>query len=138
MRWRWRTISTCGGRHADRRLRRSRFSDRVEFYDSSQPRGQSRAVPTLLDAVKWCDDTTQTVGVYPESPRERILDTFSLAGCSAWCRWRGGDPMKIFHDMHTLPPGMPHDGIEPMRRNVRWVIDHRPAEGIAKLSVVAA
>jgi hypothetical protein len=30
--------------------------------------------------------------------------------------------------MHTLPPGMPHDGIEPMRRNVRWVIDHRPVE----------
>jgi hypothetical protein len=39
----------------------------------------------------------------------------------------GGDPLKIFKDMHTLPPGMPHDGMEPMRRNVRWVIDQRPS-----------
>jgi len=55
------------------------------------------------------------------------LDTFSLAGVQRIVPLSGGDPMQIFHDMHTLPPGMPHDGIEPMRRNVRWVIDHRPS-----------
>jgi hypothetical protein len=50
----------------------------------------------------------------------------------------GGDPMKIFEDMHKLPPGMPHDGIEPMRRNVRWVIDHRPSDHQAVPLSVAA
>ena len=117
----------------------SRFSDRVEFYDKLNNRVVNLVpVSDLLDVVKWCDDTTQTVGIYPESIRDRLLDTFALAGVQRMVPLGGGDPMKIFHDMHMLPPGVPHDGIEPMRRNVRWVIDHRPAEGIAKLSVVAA
>jgi hypothetical protein len=105
----------------------SRFSDRVEFFGELNNRVLNFVpVPNLLDAVKWCDDTTQTVGVYPEAARERILDMFSLVGVQRMVPLAGGDAMKIFQDMHTLPPGMPHDGIEPMRRNVRWVIDHRP------------
>jgi hypothetical protein len=82
-------------------------------------------VPNLLDVVKWCDDTTQTVGVYPESLRETLLDPFSLAGVQRLVALSGGDPLQMFQDMNSLPPGMPHDGIEPMRRNVRWVIDQR-------------
>ena len=117
----------------------SRFSDRVEFYDKLNNRVVNLVpVPDLLDVAKWCDDTTQTVGIYPESTRDRLLDTFALAGVQRMVALQGGDPMKIFEDMHRLPPGMPHDGIEPMRRNVRWVIDHRPTEGAVKLSVVAA
>lgn len=45
--------------------------------------------------------------------------------------------MQIFRDMHTLPPGMPHDGIEPLRRNVRWVIDQRAPGTIAALAIAA-
>ena len=105
----------------------SRFSDRVEFFGQLNNRVLNFVpLANLLDAAKWCDDTTQTVGVYPEAARERILDTFSLVGVQRVVPLVGGDPIKIFHDMHTLPPGMPHDGIEPMRRAVRWVIDHRP------------
>jgi len=104
-----------------------RFSDRVEFFGQLNNRVFNLVpLPDLLDAAKWCDDSTQTVGIYPESARERILDTFSLVGVQRIVPLIGGDPMKIFNDMHTLPPGMPHDGIEPMRRAVRWVIDHRP------------
>jgi hypothetical protein len=117
----------------------SRFSDRVEFYDKLNNRVVHLVpVADLLDVAKWCDDTTQTVGIYPESARDRLLNTFALAGVQRMVPLVGGDPMKIFEDMHRLPPGMPHDGIEPMRRNVRWVIDHRPTEGAAKLSAVAA
>jgi Acyl-CoA reductase (LuxC) len=105
----------------------SRFADRVEFFGQMNNRVLNFVpVADLLDAARWCDDSTQTVGVYPESARERILDTFSLVGVQRIVPLAGGDPMKIFHDMHTLPPGMPHDGIEPMRRAVRWVIDHGP------------
>ena len=108
----------------------SRFADRVDFYDQLNNRVVNLVpLPSLLDAVKWCDDTTQTVGVYPEAARDRVLDTFALVGVQRIVPLAGGDPMRIFHDMHTLPPGMPHDGIEPMRRNVRWVIDHRPPMG---------
>ena len=121
----------------------SKFSDRVDFYDQLNNRVVNLVpMPNLLDVVKWCDDTTQTVGVYPESLRDRIIDPLSLAGVQRVVPLSGGDPLQIFHDMHTLPPGMPHDGIEPLRRNVRWVIDHRPVEvaepeAIAALSVAA-
>lgn len=107
----------------------SRFSDRVDFYDRLNNRVVNLVpLPDLLEVVKWCDDTTQTVGVYPESLRGRLLDPLSLAGVQRLVPLSGGDPMRIFEDMHTLPPGMPHDGIEPLRRNVRWVIDHRAAD----------
>ena len=107
----------------------SKFSDRVDWYDQLNNRVVNLVpVENLLDVTKWCDDTTQTVGVYPEIARERVIDAFSLVGVQRMVSLKGGDPMQIFADMHTLPPGMPHDGIEPMRRNVRWVIDHRPVE----------
>ena len=106
----------------------SKFPDRVDFYDKLANRVVNFVpLPDLAEAVKWCDDTTQTVGVYPEAARERLLDVFSLAGVQRMVPLAGGDPMRLFEEMHRLPPGMPHDGIEPMRRNVRWVIDHRPS-----------
>ena len=117
----------------------SRFSDRVDFFDQLGNRVVNIVpVADLLDVVKWCDDTTQTVGIYPESLRDRLLDPFALAGVQRMVPLRGGDPLRIFHDMHTLPPGMPHDGIEPMRRNVRWVIDQRPVEAPGAAIAVSA
>lgn len=105
----------------------SRFPDRVDFYDQLNNRVVNIVpVPDLLEVTKWCDDTTQTVGVYPESLRERLLDSFALAGVQRMLPLEGRDPERIFHEMNTLPGGMPHDGIEPLRRSVRWVIDHRP------------
>jgi len=116
----------------------SKFNDRIDFYDQLNNRVVNFVpVDDLLDVVKWCDDTTQTVGLYPESDRDRLIDAFSLAGVQRLVSLSGGDPMQVFHDMHTLPPGMPHDGIEPMRRAVRWVIDHRPAHNALPMSMAA-
>ncbi len=110
----------------------SRFADRVDFYDQLNNRIVNLVpVANLLDVVKWCDDTTQTVGIYPESIRERLRDPLSLAGVQRLVPLGGGDPMRVFRSIHNLPAGVPHDGIEPMRRSVRWVIDQgasAPAE----------
>lgn len=108
----------------------SRFPDRVDFYDQLNNRIVNLVpVANLADVAKWCDDTTQTVGIYPESLRERLLDPLSLAGIQRLVFLGGGDPMAVFRGIHDLPGGTPHDGIEPMRRSVRWVIDHRPPAG---------
>lgn len=116
----------------------SRFSARVDFYDQLNNRIVNLVpLPNLLDAAKWCDDTTQTVGVYPETLRDRVLDSFSLVGVQRMVPLTGRNPMQIFDAMHRLPPGMPHDGIEPMRRNVRWVIDHRPSCDAVPASIAA-
>jgi hypothetical protein len=106
----------------------SKFADRVDFYDQLNNRVVNIVpVPDLAEVTKWCDDTTQTVGIYPDSIRDRLLDTFSLVGVQRLVSISGGDPVRIFRAIQSLPPGMPHDGIEPLRRNVRWVIDQRPA-----------
>lgn len=116
----------------------SRFSDRVDFFDQLNNRVVNLVpVADLMDVLKWCDDTTQTVGVYPEALRDKMLDPLSLAGVQRVISITGGDAMEIFTASHSLPPGMPHDGIEPLRRNVRWVIDHRPAQQANPLSIAA-
>ncbi len=117
----------------------SKFEDRVDFYDQLNNRVVNIVpVSNLREVAKWCDDTTQTVGIYPEAIRDELLDTFSLVGVQRMVSLSGSDPMQIFHDMHTLPPGMPHDGIEPLRRNVRWVIDQRPASDHTQMMSIAA
>jgi hypothetical protein len=79
----------------------------------------------LSDALKWCDDSTQTVGIFPESLRYRLRDLLALAGVQRMI------PLSTARgptDEGAEFPGMPHDGIEPMRRSVRWVIDEAAAE----------
>lgn len=117
----------------------SKFPDRVDFYDQLNNRVVNIVpVADLKDVTKWCDDTTQTVGVYPEALRDRLLDPFSLVGVQRLVPLSGGNPLELFHEMHTLPPGMPHDGIEPLRRSVRWVIDHRaPMKSDSALNLAA-
>jgi hypothetical protein len=117
----------------------SKFEDRVDFYDQLNNRVINIVpVSDLRDVVKWCNDTTQTVGIYPEAVRDKLIDIFSLVGVQRVVSLSGNNPMQIFHDMHTLPPGMPHDGIEPLRRNVRWVIDQRPTSDHAQPMSIAA
>ena len=116
----------------------SKFADRIDFFDQLNNRVINLVpIADLVEVTKWCDDTTQTVGVYPESLRDRLLDPFALAGVQRMVAIGGGDAMQIFGNMHTLPPGMPHDGIEPLRRNVRWVIDQRAPDNVVSYAIAA-
>ena len=116
----------------------SKFADRIDFFDQLNNRVVNLVpIADLTEITKWCDDTTQTVGVYPEALREKLLDPFALAGVQRLVSLTGGDALQLFHDMHTLPPGMPHDGIEPLRRNVRWVIDQRAPDNVVPLAIAA-
>lgn len=116
----------------------SRFNDRVDFYDKLANRVVNFVpVDSLLDVVKWCDDTTQTVGIYPETIRDGLVDAFALAGVQRLVPLSGGDPLTVYAGMHHMPPGSPHDGIEPMRRSVRWVIDMRPSGHAGALAMAA-
>lgn len=110
----------------------------MEFYDKLNNRVVNFVpVDDLGDVLKWCDDTTQTVGIYPEAIRSKWLDLFALAGVQRLVSLAGGDPMTVYANSHHMPPGSPHDGIEPMRRSVRWVVDMRPVAREIPLSVAA-
>ena len=116
----------------------SKFNDRVDFYDKLNNRVVNFVpVDSLAEVIRWCDDTTQTVGIYPEERRAGLVDALALAGVQRLVPLAGGDPLTVYAGMHHMPPGSPHDGIEPMRRSVRWVVDMRPAESDAALSLAA-
>ena len=116
----------------------SKFNDRVEFYDKLNNRVVNFVpVDDLLDVLKWCDDTTQTVGIYPEAIRPKVRDRFALAGVQRLVPLAGGDAMTVYAGMHHMPPGSPHDGIEPMRRSVRWVVDMPPSHDSGHLALAA-
>jgi hypothetical protein len=116
----------------------SKFNDRVEFFDKLNNRVVNFVpVDDLGEVIKWCDDTTQTVGLYPEERRAGLIDGFALAGVQRLVSLAGGDPMTVYANSHHMPPGSPHDGIEPMRRSVRWVVDMRPAHRDVHLSIAA-
>jgi hypothetical protein len=101
----------------------SRFEGKVDFADQLNNR-IINLVP-LADLTKlyaWCDDQTQTVPIYPESLRERMRDGLALRGVQRIVPL----VVNVARENATEEfdaPGLPHDGIEPMRRMVRWVID---------------
>ena len=105
----------------------SRYSERVDFHEQLNNRVVNLVpMPDLAKVVRWCDDSTQTVGIYPERLRHEYRDALALAGVQhiIALQPRAGQAS----DDGTEFPGMPHDGIEPMRRMVRWVIDEAPEE----------
>jgi hypothetical protein len=113
----------------------SRVSDRVDFHDKLGNRIVNLVpMPDISKVARWCDDSTQTVGIYPESLRERMRDTLALAGVQRILPLRAHASTQ--HEGAELP-GMPHDGMEPMRRMVRWVIDELPAAELPAVQAVS-
>jgi hypothetical protein len=78
-------------------------------------------VPDITKVPRWVSEETQTVGIFPESLRERLREELALHGVQRTM------PIDRSTQMNDLPPGqtvrMPHDGTEPFRRSVRWVAD---------------
>jgi hypothetical protein len=114
----------------------SKFSDRVDFHEILNNRIVNLVpMPDISKVAQWCDDTTQAVGIYPESLRARVRDALGLAGVQwMYPLYRGPE----YGAVDSGFPGMPQDGIEPMRRAVRWVIDEAAEEPAETLGRVAA
>lgn len=78
-------------------------------------------VQDLTDVCSWVTEETQTVGIYPEALRQRLRDPFALAGVQRMVPI-GSTMMKDGKDPVQMAR-MPHDGGEPLRRMVRWIVD---------------
>jgi Acyl-CoA reductase (LuxC) len=78
-------------------------------------------VPDIAKVPRWVSEETQTVGVFPEALRERLRDDLALHGVQRT------QPIDRSVQMSDLDPAqtvrLPHDGTEPFRRSVRWVVD---------------
>jgi hypothetical protein len=74
-------------------------------------------VAALSDAVRWMNIATQTVGVYPESRKLALRDSLASAGVQRIV------PLGQAVLYETANAGRPHDGMYPLDRMIRWVVD---------------
>lgn len=93
----------------------SLLSEPVDFYPKLGGRvGNIVPIDDELDAVAFMNSYTQTIGVYPESLKVKIRDTLAL---------NSGQRIVSLGFASTGHPCMPQDGIEPVRRMVKWIVD---------------
>jgi hypothetical protein len=105
----------------------SRTDEPVEFARSLTNRVVNLVPIADIERVpRWVSEETQTVGIYPERLRKELRDDLALHGvqrtlplgvslAAAAAGRAGPDPDQSL--------ALPHDGTEPMRRMVRWVVD---------------
>jgi hypothetical protein len=78
-------------------------------------------VPDIMKVPRWVSEETQTVAIYPERLRVQLREELALHGVQRVM------PLGEMFTMDDVDPeqlyGLPHDGTEPNRRSVRWVID---------------
>jgi hypothetical protein len=105
----------------------SRTDEPVEFAASLQNRIVNLVpLPDITRVLEWISDSTQTVGIYPESLRIRLRDDLALHGAQRTISLGQSlfdTSSRATRQEAAQTAALPHDGIEPMRRMVRWVID---------------
>ena len=72
------------------------------------------AVDNLKDALRWVNVSTQTVGIHPPQRKRELREPLAQAGVQIVQTLGNGNNHAI---------GIPHDGLFPLHRFVRWVGD---------------
>ena len=114
--------TVIGGRNDEGAVLVSHSSDRVEFWEYLADRTVNLIpVDTVEEVLEVIDAYTQTVGIFPESLREVVRHKGALHG--------GQRFVSLGYAFNG--PGLvgPQDGIEPMRRLVKWIISEEPLPG---------
>ncbi|MFM5930487.1 MAG: acyl-CoA reductase [Novosphingobium sp.] len=114
-----------GGEQGEGAVIVSHTPDRVDFWEYLADRTVNLVpVDTLDEVLDVVDAYTQTVGVFPESLREVVRHKGALHG--------GQRFVALGYAFNG--PGLvgPQDGIEPMRRLVKWIISEEPLPGKVK------
>lgn len=105
----------------------SRTDEPVEFAQSLNNRIVNLVpIADISRVPHWVSEETQTVGIYPERLRELLRDRLALHGVQRTLPLGNSLSMQSHSDLEQTA-GLPHDGTEPMRRSVRWVVDQSAA-----------
>jgi hypothetical protein len=106
----------------------SRTDEPVDFADQLNNRIVNLVpVADIARADRWVrGDETQTIGVYPARLREQLRDELATYGAQRIVPLVT-DPSRVSHTPSRADPRQhyrgTHDGTEPLRRMVRWVVD---------------
>ena len=71
-------------------------------------------IDSIDEAIREMNSYTQSVGVYPDSLKAKIRDALAI---------QGAQRIMSLGYVITSTEASPQDGIEPMRRMVRWITD---------------
>jgi hypothetical protein len=106
-----------GGRDGEGAVIVSQLDEPVEF--SRRLSGRVANVVPIddpADAIREINAYTQTVGIYPESLKSDLREQLPLYGAQRL--------VSLGYAAHPSV-SLPQDGIEPMRRMVKWIVDER-------------
>jgi hypothetical protein len=108
-----------GGQHGEGAVIVSHTPDRVDFWEYLADRTVNLIpVDTLEEVLDVVDAYTQTVGIFPESLREIVRHKGALHG--------GQRFVQLGYSFNGVGLIGPQDGIEPMRRLVKWIVSEKP------------
>lgn len=120
----WYTV--IGGERGEGAVIVSHTSDLVDFFEYLNDRTVNLVpVDTIDEVLDAVDAYTQTVGVFPDSLADELRHQVALAG--------GQRLVSLGYAFNG--PGLvgPQDGIEPMRRMVKWIVSERPQPHVKPL-----
>lgn len=101
----------------------SRVPEPVEFAEDLNNRIVNLVpVEDIREVCQWVSEETQTVGIYPETLRQSMRDELALNGVQRTIPL-GESLLKAGLEDPSEQARMPHDGGEPLRRMVRWIVD---------------
>jgi len=114
--------TVIGGQDGEGAVIVSHTPDRVDFWEYLADRTINMIpVDTLDEVLDVVDAYTQTVGIFPKALHETVRHKGALFG--------GQRFVELGYAFNG--PGLvgPQDGIEPMRRIVKWIISEEPLPG---------
>ena len=106
-----------GGAEGEGAVIVSQLDEPVEFHRALSGRVANLVpIDAPADALRYINAYTQTIGIYPESLKDELRDTLALHGAQ-----------RLVSLGYAADPSvaLPQDGIEPVRRMVKWIIDER-------------
>jgi hypothetical protein len=110
-----------GGEHDEGAVIVSTLDEPVDFYPSLGGR-VANVVPvdSVADILPHINAYTQTVGIYPEALKKELRDVLPFYGAQRL--------VSLGQATDMASPGLPQDGIEPLRRSVKWIVEESHAD----------
>ncbi|MCY4426402.1 MAG: hypothetical protein OXC05_05160 [Halieaceae bacterium] len=107
--------SVIGGEDKEGAIIVSRLPAPVDFSAALCDRTANLVPIDCLDeAIAFVDAYTQTVGIYPEALKQDLMDILPL---------HGAQRIVSLGYATQMSNAAPHDGLEPMRRMCKWILE---------------
>jgi hypothetical protein len=105
-----------GGQDDEGAIIVSQLPDAVEFSTLLNDRTANLVpIDSIDDLITAVNSYTQTIGVYPESLKEKLLNVLPLYGAQRF--------VSLGYALQTTEGIAPHDGLEVMRRMGKWIVN---------------